>query len=214
MARKKLRKKVQGKTAVDKLTGLPGIESAREVWLAGLGALNVAQSEGGKIIEQGNKLFETLVAEGSKLESKTKKDVEGVVSDVMGEVENRVKGVKSQTDTVRKQASDNWDKLESIFEDRVSRALGSLGIPTRDEISTMAKRVEELSAKVDALSAPEQKAGKKPAAAGTKPRKKAAVKKSSVKKATVKKASAKKASVKKTSVKKAGVKKTETKKAA
>ena len=58
--------------------------------------------------------------------------LEGAVDDFRDEVENRLEAMKHQADVVRKQASDNWDKLEKIFEDRVGRALSGLGIPGSD----------------------------------------------------------------------------------
>ncbi len=169
MAKKKLRKKVQGKPAANKSVN-PVVDSAREIWLAGLGAFSVAQQEGEKFIEEGNKMFDKLVAEGSKFEKRARKDVEGAfedirgdiesrvdsirsdvesrVKDFRGEVESRVKdfqgevesrfgGVKEQTDTVRKQATDNWDKLENIFENRVTGVLAGLGIPSRDDVNSL-----------------------------------------------------------------------------
>ena len=72
MAKKTLKKKVAGKqynkankankaaspaAAVNKAAA-PVVESAREIWLAGLGAFNVAQQEGYKVLEEGGKIFE------------------------------------------------------------------------------------------------------------------------------------------------------------
>lgn len=206
MAKKKLKKKVQSKPTVHKSVN-PVVDSVREIWLAGLGAFSVAQQEGGKIIEQGNKMFDQLVAEGSKLEKRTRKDVEGAVDDLRsdiesrvgdirsgiesrvnefrGDVESRLGGVREQAESVRKQASDNWGKLEKIFEDRVSRSLANLGIPTRDDVKDLAERVQKLSRQVAAMG---EKA--KPAA------KKTVVKRTAVKKAAIKKAEVKKAAPK------------------
>jgi len=206
MVKKKLKKKVQRKPSVNKNAN-PVFDSAREIWLAGLGAFSVAQTEGGKIIEQGNKMFDKLVAEGSKLEKWTRKDVEGAVDDMRsefesrvgdirsgiesrvnefrGDVESRLGGVREQADSARKQASDNWGRLEKIFEDRVSRSLASLGIPTRDDVNDLAERVQKLSRQVAAMG---EKA--KPAA------KKTVIKKTVVKKAAIKKAEVKKAATK------------------
>ena len=238
MARKKLKKKVQGKPAASKNMN-PVVDSAREIWLAGLGAFSVAQQEGGKIIDEGNKMFEKLVAEGSKLEKRSRKDVEGVVDDLRsdiesrvddirgeiesrvnefrGDVESRLGGVREQAESVRKQASNNWDKLEKIFEERVSRSLASLGIPTRDDVNDLAQRVQKLSRQVAALDKKAKPAVKKavvakPAAKKAAPRK-AVVKKAAVKKAVASKPVAKKTGVKKATVKKAAVKKAEVKKA-
>jgi len=224
MAKKKLKRKVQAKPAASKNVN-PVVDSAREIWLAGLGAFSVAQSEGGKIIEEGNKMFDKLVAEGSKLEKRTRKDVEGAVDDLRGDIESRVDdirsdietrvsefrgdvksrlgGVREQAESVRKQASDNWDKLEKVFEDRVSRSLGTLGIPTRDDVNDLAARVQKLSRQVTALDKKAKPAAKKAVV------KKPAAKKAAPKKEAVKKAVVKKAAVKKTAVKKAAVKKAE-----
>ena len=193
MAKKMLKKKVQRKPAV-KNVAAPMVDSAREIWLAGLGAFNVAQQEGGRILEQGSKLFDNLVAEGSKVEKKARKDVEGAVGEIRNEMENRVEGVRKQADLVRRQAVDNWDKLEKIFEERVARALAGLGIPSKEDVTNLSDKVQKLARQVADLDA------------GT-ATVKVSVKKTAVKKARVKKAPAKKATVKKAAVKKATVKK-------
>ena len=143
MAKKTLKKKVQAKTDVSKFAA-PVVDSAREIWLAGLGAFAVAQQESGKLIEQGNKLFEKLVDEGSKLEKQTRKVAEDTVGGFRGEVEDRV-------ETVRQTAVDNWDKLEKVFEDRVSRVLGRLGVPTADDVNKLSARVQKLSREVSRM---------------------------------------------------------------
>ena len=161
MVKKTLKKKVMKKKAQAKpaasMFAAPVVESAREIWLAGLGAFSVAQSESGKMIEQGNKLFEKLVSEGVKLEKKTRDVAETAVDDIKDEVESKV-------GAVRQQAVDNWDKLENIFEDRVARVLGQLGVPTAADVNKLSERVQMLSRKVTELSKPKKAAAKKPAA--------------------------------------------------
>ena len=142
MTKKTLKKKVQAKPDLGKLA-TPVVDSAREIWLAGLGAFSVAHQESGKLVEQGNKLFEKLVAEGNKLEQKTREATGGRVDGIRDEVENRVGAVKQQ-------AADNWDKLETIFEDRVARVLGRLGVPTAEDVKELSNRVKDLSMQVAA----------------------------------------------------------------
>ena len=156
MTKKTLKKKQQAKPSVSKLAE-PILESAHDIWLAGLGAFSLAQNEGGKLIEQGNKLFDKLVEEGSKLEQKTRKAAGSKVEDIRGEVDSRVK-------SVRKQATDNWDRLETIFEDRVAKVLGRLGVPTSEEISTLSSRVQTLTNQVEKLAASQSGAAPKSAA--------------------------------------------------
>ena len=119
------------------------VESAQQIWMAGVGAFTRAQGEG-------SKLFEALVNEGMNIEQTTRKLATGRVDAVRDAMEDRV-GV------VRGRASDTWDRLEKVFEDRVQRALNRLGIPGREEIV-------ELTARVDALNAQLRKSGNAPAA--------------------------------------------------
>ena len=175
LKKKVMKKKVQAKPAASNMAA-PVVDSAREIWLAGLGAFSFAQEESGKIIEQGNKLFEKLVAEGAKLEKKTRDVAGSAVGDIKDEVESKV-------GAVRKQAVDNWDKLENIFENRVARVLGQLGVPTADDVNKLSARVQTLSNKVTAMSKtakPAKAAAKKPVA------KKPAARKTTVKKPVAK----------------------------
>ncbi len=139
MAKKTLKKKIGAKKAS------PAASSARDIWLAGLGALSLAQQESGKVLEQGSKLFDKLVKEGDRFENKTRKAATGAVGDIKG-------GVETRFESVRKQAAENWDKLENVFEQRVARALGRLGVPTAEDIQDLIGRVQELSEKVKAAA--------------------------------------------------------------
>ena len=173
-AKKKVaKKKVTKKTASRKTAVNQAQDYAHEIWLAGLGAFSLAQEEGGKIVKQGskaidntsrkvigesNKLFDRLVKEGSKLESKGRKLATDTVGGVRGDVESSV-------DKVRKSAQTNWDKLEKVFEQRVARALSRLGVPTSDEINELSKRVAELNKRVGELAKKQEaKPATKPAA--------------------------------------------------
>ncbi|MDS4016479.1 MAG: phasin family protein [Candidatus Accumulibacter sp.] len=102
-------------------------ESAQQIWLAGLGAFAKAQEEGGKV-------FDALVKEGESIQARTRKMTDEKVAQVAGK------------------AAGTWDRLEQVFEDRVARALGSLGVPTKQDIDKLSKRVVELSAAVQALT--------------------------------------------------------------
>jgi poly(hydroxyalkanoate) granule-associated protein len=102
-------------------------ESTQQIWLAGLGAYARAQ-------EEGNKLFEALVKEGESIRSKTRKVADAKVA------------------AVAATASGTWDRLEQMFEERLTRAVATLGVPTKRDIDTLAKRVAELTAVVQKLS--------------------------------------------------------------
>lgn len=128
------------------------VESAQQIWLAGMGAFGRAQAEG-------TKLFEGLVKEGGLLEQSTRKLAGHRVEAVRDVVEERV-------GQVRERAADTWDRLEKVFEDRVQRALTRLGVPTRDELAALSQRVEQLVAELRKLhGAPTGKASAKAAKA-------------------------------------------------
>ena len=127
------------------------VGSAQQIWMAGMGAFHRAQGEG-------SKLFEALVHEGMSIEQNTRKLATGSVDAVRDAVEDRV-GV------VRERAVDTWDRLEKVFEDRVQRALNRLGVPGREDLAELNKRVHELNGELRKLSRPSgAKAGKAPAA--------------------------------------------------
>lgn len=112
--------------------------SAQQIWQAGLGAFAKAQEEGGKV-------FSKLVKDGTNLQKRTKK----IAEEKVGNVTDTVSKV---ADDVSKQASGSWDKLEQVFEERVARALSSMGVPTQKDIQLLTKRVEQLSKAVAELS--------------------------------------------------------------
>lgn len=169
--------------------------SAHQIWQAGLGAFAKAQEEGGRV-------FNKLVEEGTNLQRRTRSMAEDRVSEVTDTVTKVADGVS-------KQASGSWDKLEQVFEDRVARALSTIGVPTQKDIQELTRRVEQLSRavaaatgkKVPAAKAAAPKAAAKPAAkkAVAKPAAKPAAKKAAAKPAAAKpaaKPAAKKIAVK------------------
>ena len=101
--------------------------SAQQIWLAGLGAFAKAQ-------EEGTKVFEALVKEGETIQKRTREAAEDKVAEA------------------RKAATGTWDKLESVFEDRVARALHSLNVPTKKDIDALSARIAELTAATKKVS--------------------------------------------------------------
>ncbi|MFO1429171.1 MAG: phasin family protein [Candidatus Competibacteraceae bacterium] len=113
-------------TLIDNPMADNAIEYARQVWLAGLGALAKAEKEG-------NKLFDTLVKRGEELEAQA-----------MQKAEDAVEELKDRLDEARESAVDNLNKLEKAFQKRVTRALHRLGVPSRDDIQDLARQVNVL----------------------------------------------------------------------
>ena len=107
--------------------------SARQIWLAGLGAYTKAEEDTGRF-------FERLVQEGEQLENKTR-----------GVVEKQIKSVEDRFEGVRERATGTWDRLEHMFDERVSGALRRLGIHRREEIESMERRIEALESELARL---------------------------------------------------------------
>jgi poly(hydroxyalkanoate) granule-associated protein len=123
-------------------------DSAQKIWLAGLGAFERAKSEGPR-------MFEALVEQGKGLRSRASEAADQALK------------------TVREQAGEaqgKWDKLEQVFEDRVSRSLSRLGVLTSREVGDLSRQVEELNKQVREMM---RKSG---AAAASGPRKAKAAK--------------------------------------
>jgi poly(hydroxyalkanoate) granule-associated protein len=122
-------------------------ESSTQIWLAGLGAFSKAQ-------EEGTKVFEALVKEGTGLQKKVRKFADAQVADVTNEVSGKITEATSK-------AAGAWDRLETVFEERVGRAVSRLGVPTKADIAALQARVEELTKQVAKMNV-----GKAPKANG------------------------------------------------
>jgi poly(hydroxyalkanoate) granule-associated protein len=121
--------------------------SAQQIWQAGLGAFFKAQEEeqaaggGGG----GEKAFQQLVEEGSVLQQR-----------VRATSEPEQPAASQETDDTAP-AARSWDKLEQVFEDRVVRALGAIGVPSKrdidalhGQIALLREQVAQLQARLDA----------------------------------------------------------------
>jgi len=113
-------------------------DSAQQIWLAGLGAFSKAQEEGGKV-------FETLVKEGLSIQRKT----QSVAEDRINEASSRVSHMASD---ISSKAQGQWDKLENIFEERVAKALGKLGVPAARDVDALVARIDELGRMIQEMS--------------------------------------------------------------
>ncbi len=108
-------------------------ESANRIWLAGLGAY-------AKTREEGEKLFQSLVEEGEKVEKRAKKAAEVRIEEAKGKVVE-----------FRGKASQQFDRLEELFQERVAQVLNRMGVPTQDDIRELTQRIETLNESIMAL---------------------------------------------------------------
>jgi poly(hydroxyalkanoate) granule-associated protein len=126
-------------------------DSAQRIWLAGLGALSSAE-------ESGTKIFKELVRKGTAYERKA----EGTIEDLRGRV--GVIAGKAQ-----KSAAEAWDRVEEAWDERVAGTLQRIGVPSREEIADLTRKVERLTHLVEAKAKrpAAKRAGKKAAGSRT-----------------------------------------------
>lgn len=135
--------------------------SAQQIWLAGLGAFARAQ-------EEGSKVFDTLVREGSALQGKAAATDAG---DRIAQAANRM------ADMAAEFSAKAGDRLEGLFDKPVAKAVANMGLASAKDVEQLAARIEELERTVARLgaraAAPRRRAARtepKPAAPRARPR--------------------------------------------
>jgi poly(hydroxyalkanoate) granule-associated protein len=102
------------------------VEAAQKIWFAGLGALAMAQDEGGKF-------FSLLVERGQEME----------------------KAGEASVAALRKQAistpADAWRRVQTLVDAQVTAALHRLDVPTKGELAALTKKIEHLTASIEGL---------------------------------------------------------------
>ena len=134
-------------------------DSAQRIWLAGLGAFERAKAEGPK-------MFEVLVEQGK-----------GFAERARGAADQALQSVRESASG----AGGRFDKLEQVFEDRVSKSLGRLGVMTRGEVAHLSKQVADLTDEVRSMMRGAAGGGKASRPAGAKRKAKAGVHKAKAK---------------------------------
>ncbi|QIL81875.1 phasin family protein [Diaphorobacter sp. HDW4A] len=110
-------------------------ESAEQIWLAGLGAFSKAQQEGGKV-------FNVLVQDGLALQ----KQAQAMAQEQLQAASSRFEGLTSK---MSERAAEPLDKLESLFEHRVAKALLRMGIPSAQDLEALHAQIEALSRELE-----------------------------------------------------------------
>ncbi len=110
---------------------------ARDVLLASIGAVSL----GGK---EAQKLVGGLIDDSQQFGQRTLKLVEGTVN----EVRQQVLGV---VEKVQDTAQQNLAQVETVAQTQVSKVLARLGIPSKNDVAQLSRRVSDLSRQVKAL---------------------------------------------------------------
>lgn len=121
------------KALPDEVTG-----RAREVWLAGLGALQ-------RLEDEGDKVFETLVERGKRYEDARRDQLEDAAEHLRDRQQALTQNVAQRLDTATQ-------SVEKAVSGTLSGTLDQIGVPTRTEVQDLSRRVGTLSKKLEALS--------------------------------------------------------------
>ena len=137
--------------------------ASKDIWLAGLGAMAQAQAQARA---QGSKAFEALVAEGLAFQRKSQEAAQEKIHEAAAQFNQLTQGLGAG---LTQPIGAKVDRLEHLFEDRVARALKSLGLPTAQEVTELQDRVAALEKALAKTNAPKSSAATAKAA----PRKRA-----------------------------------------
>lgn len=131
----KEKKSKRSRSAGSELPGAMEVASglaqrAREMWLAGLGALSVAE-------EAGSQVFNALVEQGKSWEEKRREETQKTAEQVRSLTEEGGRTVEAVEERVRNE---------------VSEALRRIGVPHRNDVDELRDQVDALSEKLDQLA--------------------------------------------------------------
>jgi len=115
------------------------MENAHKIWLAGLGAVAVAE-------EKGTEFFKNLMEKGETMEAKGKDQIE--------KARGAVTGVKTVAESY-------WDTFGQTLDEKFSAVIHRLGVPTKNEIEELNRKVDELNKAIKSLKVKETKAAAK-----------------------------------------------------
>lgn len=131
--------------------------SAQQIWLAGLGAFAKAQ-------EEGSRVFDALVREGSALQRKA---AEANAGERFAEATSRMANLASEL------SAKAGERLEGVVDAQVAKAVDRLGVPSAAEFEALAARVDDLERKLARTAATRRRPARsetKPAAPRARPR--------------------------------------------
>ena len=130
-------------------------DSVQNVFLAGLGALALAE-------EEGSKLFKNLVQKGESVElpSLGAERLKAVRDEIEGRADQAAATVKGRVDTAKSTAEGTADKAEDRLQETVAAVMKRLGVPTRTEVAELSASVERLTAHIDRLKTEKAEAPK------------------------------------------------------
>jgi poly(hydroxyalkanoate) granule-associated protein len=107
------------------------VSAAQRLWFAGLGAAVVAGQGGARLAGSTANLFAALADRGQ-------------------EVNDAALARARETPRL---ADEGFRKLQSLIDTQVASALERLGVPTRDDLADLSRRIERLTESIEGLRA-------------------------------------------------------------
>ena len=106
-------------------------DKTRTLWLAGLGAMSIAQKRGGALLSG-------LIAEGHDVQTRTQKFVQQVTAQTKAHAADAVAPFRAGIKR-------NVKRLGEVAQQGIAGALAVLGIPSKSDIEELTQRVAALS---------------------------------------------------------------------
>lgn len=106
-------------------------DKTQAIWLAGLGAVSIAQKRGGDI-------FKTLVGEGKQFQVRSQKIAQEIGVDAKAQIDAALKAGKVR-------AQQELAKAGAAVQHGVATVLAKVGIPSKRDIEELTTRVTALS---------------------------------------------------------------------
>lgn len=132
------------------------MDSAQQIWLAGLGALSRTQQEGGKF-------FDALVEEGVRIQEKTHAYSQEQMKQARAQATPWVEAARKRTNAA-------VGKLEEAFDERIARAMKRMNMPSQKDVENLSARVDALAKEIRASRGTGTKAKTRPASKRAKPK--------------------------------------------
>jgi len=116
----------------------PRNDAARTVWLAGLGAVSIAQKQGGKLVE-------TLVSEGEQFRARSEKFVGTFARDARRQAKAVRGQIAGYIGPVRQRATQAARRIETQVGTGLDTLLARIGVPAGSKARTLIARTTRIS---------------------------------------------------------------------
>lgn len=137
----KTKKKGKKPSASPKATPDALASRARDIWLAGLGALDRARKDG-------TEHFDVLVSHGEALRGEAGETVDAALARLEHAWQQATAPAKKAGKKARKAAAGAGAAVEARIEEAVETVLHKVGVPSRDEVTALTAQVHALEARL------------------------------------------------------------------